>query len=656
MTDILSLAIGHHKAGRLAEAEALYRQVLTIQPAHTDAWRFLGIVALQVGRNDLAVRWISQAIALQPQTHDAWSHLGEAYRALGRFEEAVTAFRRALELQPSAPEVYNNLGNVLRDQGRLDEAVGAFRKAIELHADLPEPYNNLATVLADRGQVDEAIVAYHHALQLRPNYPQAWSNLGTTLTSRDRFDEAIAAQRRAIECDPHYADAYYNLGNSLKDLGQLTEAMAAYRRAIEIQPDHPLAHHCLLYAAQLLPGRVEETIAADIDRWNRQFADPLRKLHRPHSNDRHPERLLRVAYVSPDFRRHPISHFLLSLLEAHDKAGFEIHCYSSVAHPNDITERIKKAADVWHDVFDLGDSALAEQIRADRIDILVDLSQHTANNRLRTFALKPAPVQISWLGYPASTGLPTFDYRFTDWFLDPEDSAWAESAETPFRLPDCWFCYDPLDFPESSPLPALGTGQVTFCAFHHFAKVNEKALALWAAVIRAVDNSRLLMHCPAGATQDRVRHYFESKGIAAHRLDLLPRTADRATFLRLFRQVDIGLDSFPHNGGTTTCDALWMGVPVVSLAGDRGVGRLGLTVLSNVGLPDLVAITEEDYLGIATRLALDLPRLVELRATLRTRMQASPLMDAPRFARHMEAAYRSVWRRWCTETAPLNFL
>jgi predicted O-linked N-acetylglucosamine transferase (SPINDLY family) len=351
--------------------------------------------------------------------------------------------------------------------------------------------------------------------------------------------------------------------------------------------------------------------------------------------------------VSPNFNRHPICHFLIPLLEAHDKAQVEVHCYSSVRRPDAFTERVRMAADVWCESVGWSDETLAKRIREDRIDILVDLTQHMADNRLLVFARKPAPVQVAWLGYPASTGLPAMDYRFTDAWLEPEDAAWSESVETPIRLPDSWFCFAPIEAPEPTVVPALRTGQITFGSLNNFCKINEGVLRLWASALQAVEGSRLLLSCPAGSTQSRVRDYFAGHGIAADRLELVARTATRTEYLELYQQIDIGLDSFPYHGGTTTCEALWMGVPVVSLAGQTAVSRLGLSVLTNVGLPELVALSEDEYVRIAVKLARDLPRLEDWRAKLRSRMQASPLMDAPRFARNVENAYRAMWRKWC---------
>jgi predicted O-linked N-acetylglucosamine transferase (SPINDLY family) len=347
-----------------------------------------------------------------------------------------------------------------------------------------------------------------------------------------------------------------------------------------------------------------------------------------------------------------VGRFALPLFERHDRERFEILCYSEVTSPDWITERFQALAGKWRDTAGLSDAQLAEVIREDGVDILVDLAMHTGGNRLLTFARQPAPVQVTWLGYPGSTGLLSIGYRLTDAHMDPPGSgscgtAW--SAEEPVRLPDCWCCYDPVDdSPEVNALPALSAEGVTFGSLNNYAKVHEGALALWARVMGAVKGSRLLMLCPEGRARERVLAFFGARGIGAERVELagyLPRWE----YLSLYQRIDIGLDPFPCNGMTTTCDALWMGVPVLTLPGEMPASRAGLSLLSCVGLGELAAQSEEDYLRIAVGLARDLPRLADLRATLRSQMQASPLMDAPRFARHVEAAYRSMWLRWCED-------
>jgi predicted O-linked N-acetylglucosamine transferase (SPINDLY family) len=383
-------------------------------------------------------------------------------------------------------------------------------------------------------------------------------------------------------------------------------------------------------------------------RWNHQIAEPLKKVIQPHVNDRDPNRRLRIGYVSPDFRQHVIGQNLVPLLREHDHGQVEIFCYSNVVRADALTEQLRRYADVWRSVVGLSDSQAVELIRQDRIDVLVDLTLHTASNRLAVFARKPAPVQATFAGYPGSTGLDTIDYRLTDPYLDPPGLDDAYYSERSFHLPDTFWCYDPLtDEPAVHVPPCLEKGFVTFGCLNNFCKVNEQVLRLWAQVIKSVPRSRLMILCPDGSHRQLLLDMLQGEGINPDRIELIVR-CPRLQYLELYHRIDVGLDTFPYNGHTTGLDSYWMGVPVITLVGQTVVGRAGLSQLTNLGLPELIAQTPQQYVQIATDLARDLPRLAELRRTLRPRMQASPLMAAPRFARNIEAAYRQMWRNWCT--------
>ena len=577
-----------------------------------------------------------------------------AYQA-GRAEDGVELIRRALAVCPGGNVFFeNNLGTVLLSLGRCDEAAASFRHAIQRKPDFAEAYNSLGNALRAQDKCEETLAAYRRAVELLPDFAEAWNNLGSALRRWGRLDEAEAACMRAIQIRPQLGEAHNNLGNVLAAQGRHEEAISEMRRALQIIPDSGEVHSHLLSTLHFHPGCDTASIREEFRRWERHFGDPLKKSFRPHSNDRNPERRLRIGYVSPDFWHHVICHFLTPLLESHDHDAFEIFCYASVKRPDAITACMKKSADVWRDVLRQRDDALAEQIRADQIDILVDLTQHMADNRLLTFARKPAPVQVAWLGYPGSTGLSAMDYRLTDACMDPAGAPWAESVETPLRLPDSWFCFDPIDeYPEPSSLPALQAGHVTFGCLNNFCKINDAVLQLWAGVMRAVEGSRLLLQCPAGETQARVWRQFEAHGIAKHRIELISHTASRAEFLQLFERIDIALEPFPYNGGTSTCEALWMGIPVPTFPGSTAVSRIGLSILSAAGLQEWIAASPADYVRLVTSLAANLPRLASLRSTLRARMKSSAFMDAPRFARNVESAYRQMWRAWCAKPTSL---
>jgi predicted O-linked N-acetylglucosamine transferase (SPINDLY family) len=434
-------------------------------------------------------------------------------------------------------------------------------------------------------------------------------------------------------------------------VGRISEAVACYQRAIALKPDYVEAHSGLVFALPFCPETDAHSLCEENRRWGRQFAEPLARFIAPHPNDRSPERRLRIGYVSPNFRNHCQRFFTVPLFSSHDHRNFEIFCYSHVRNADEITARLRHCADVWRDIVGLDDEQVAHLIREDQIDILVDLTMHMAYNRVRIFARKPAPVQVCWLAYPGTTGLTSIDYRLTDPYLDPpggDDTCYVEES---VRLPDTFWCYHPPDDgPAVGALPALANGFVTFGCLNHFAKVNAAVLVLWGQVLRAVAGARLLMFVSEGPHRRDTLERLEQEGVAPGRVAFVAEQPHRE-YLETYHGIDLALDTFPSNGHTTSLDALWMGVPVVTLVGPTVVGRAGLSQLTNLGLSELVATTPDQFVGIAVELAENLQRLRDLRATLRERMRRSPLMDAPRFARGIEAAYRSMWQRWCARPA-----
>ena len=639
--------------GRFDEAVTAYRQAIALQPNYAQAYYNLGNTLRDQGQLDEAMAAYRQAITLHPSYAEAHNNLGNVLRDQGQLDEALAAYRQAITLLPSYAEAHNNLGNVLRDQGQLDEAMAAYRQAIALKPNYPAPYGNLGNVLKDQGQFDAAIAAFRQAIELKPDSPGAHSNLGNALRAKGNLDEALAAHRQAITCQPDFYAAHVNLGNILKDQGQLDEALAAYRTALELKPDFVAADSNLVYTLHFHPDYDAQGIYQEHRRWNRQHAGALKQFIRPHPNDRQPHRRLRIGYLSPDFRQHPIGRFLLPLLSHHDKDQVEVFAYAQVPVSDVLTTRLRSYTDCWRSITGLSDTQTCELIRQDRIDILVDLTMHMDQNRLLVFAQKPAPVQVTYLAYCSTTGLDTIDYRLSDPYLDPPGMDELVYSEQTIRLPDTYWCYESSLAPaELNPLPAVetrGGGKVTYGCLNNFCKVGASTLTTWGRLMRAVPNSQLLLHARQGSHCQRVRDLLEREGIAPARVQFAGMIPI-AQYFDLYRRIDIALDTFPYGGGTTTCDALWMGVPVVSLVGQTGVGRGGLSILSNIGLPELAAHTPAQYVQIAAALANDLPRLASLRSSLRPRMLESPLMDGPRFARNVEAAYRTMWRTWCEKT------
>jgi predicted O-linked N-acetylglucosamine transferase (SPINDLY family) len=433
--------------------------------------------------------------------------------------------------------------------------------------------------------------------------------------------------------------AELTIANDLAGNGQIALAMEHFRIALAMNPANSLLHDDLVYLLSFHPDYSDEQIAAELREWEKNHGGQFRtKVDTPRQNGGSGKSRLRVGYVSPEFWRQAESHFVIPLLEAHDHGKFEIHCYSSTPKPDERTEQIRKSADAWHEVRQLSDEQLAEKIAKDEIDVLVDLTMHMRNSRMVTFARKPSPVQVAWLAYPGSTGLHAMDYRLTDRYFDPPGEK-SPFVETPWVLPDCWVVYHPLA--QSALAPPKTNRPITFGSLNHSRKMNDVTLRLWARTMKQVDGSRILLKIETPEHRARAKGIFEGEGVSADRVEFVAWLA-RWEYLRCYDRIDVGLDTLPYGGITTTCDALWMGTPVVSLVGTTIASRAGLGILSTVGLAELVATSEEQFMAIAAGLARDRGRVAEFRKGLRQRIEVSPLMDARRFAGNVESAYREM--------------
>jgi len=618
ITEALARALQYHQAGNLAQAERIYRQILQVNPADANALHLLGMLAHQVGQNQTALDLIRQAVALLPHVAQFHSNLAEVYRTLGRWDEAAGCYREALRLRPDLPEAHYNLGLALEGQGRPEEALASFQEALRLRPNVPDAHNNMGNVLIPLGRLAEAEASYREALRLRP------------------------------DC----AETLNNLAGVCRDQGRVDEAIACYRKAIAARPDLQSIRSNLLFTLHCSASYDPETAFAEHLRWGEQF-HALLAPHRPlHPVLRDPGRRLRIGYVSGDFRHHVISYYSEAILGAHDRGQVEVFCYANVRHPDDRTQLLKALADHWRSLVGLSDALAADLILQDQIDVLVDLAGHTADNRLGVFAKKPAPIQVTHFGYPASTGLAAIDYRLTDAYCDPPGQTERLHVEKLIRLPKVQWCFVPLAKSSGlaiGPLPARRAGEVTFASFNNPAKVTEQMIGLWSQILKALPGSRMVMGIGAGyAGEDRIRAAFLRLGVGPEQVALVGRQPIDDYF-QLYHGVDICLDTYPFTGCFTTADALWMGVPVVSLAGLTWPTRQGLAILSQVGLEDLVAHTPAAYVETAVRLARDLLRLHELRGQLRDRLNRSPLADVSRFTRHLEAAYRAMWDLFCRD-------
>jgi predicted O-linked N-acetylglucosamine transferase (SPINDLY family) len=645
IADLRALADRCTDLGDFSQAEQLYRQALEQQPDESELWAGLGRACHALGKSDEAVTCYERAAELEPGDPEPLGELGLLYMQRGELAEAVACYERVLRRWPDSAGAYNNLGLALMGQGRLEAARATFEQALFLRPELAEVHNNLGLALLNLGWVDEALARFEQAIRLRPDYADAANNLGLALDAQGNLDDALDCFEQAVTINPDHHGALTNRGNAYRDQGCMAEAITSYRKALAVRPDAAQVHSNLLLAMHYQSGADPGEILAEARHYAQQHAAPLAGTIERHAIRPLDGRRLRVGYVSADLREHPVAYFLEPILAAHDHHHWEILCYADVPRPDAVTERLQGYADHWRSLVGLSDAQSAEIIRSDSIDILVDLAGHTAGNRLLAFARKPAPIQASYLGYLGTTGLPAIDYYLTDAQADPPGLTDSDYQERLVRLPACAFCYSPGPAPEVSPEPpARQSGRITFGCLNHLAKVSGESLALWSKILSAVAGSRLQLRNGAShSAQERIRATLARHGVSPERLLFAGRTARRWDYLELYHAVDIALDPIPYNGVTTTCDTLWMGVPVISLAGQMSVSRQGVRFLRSVGLDALIAETPHDYVRIAAALASDPPRLAALRSSLRERVSRSPLVDAHRLARDLEAAYRGMW-------------
>jgi len=607
---LVSRAAGEQLAGRADEAMAILAEALRLGPNHASALTFAALLALRRGQAAAALDYASRAIAVDPRRARAHHLRGLALHAVGRGTEALVDLRQAVAMDAKLVDARLDLGNALLDEGDVASA------ATEINAALA---------------ADPSAIAYN--------------SLGNLHARQRQFDAAIAAYSRAIELDPRLPQAYGNLGMLQFSVADNDAAIASFRRAVALAPDRPANWSALLFALSVSDRATARGIAAEHRAFGERFAARIAPLPAVVPAPRTGRRL-RIGYVSSDWRRHAVAVFAEPLLAAHDRDRFEIFCYQSHAGGDEVTARFAALADHFVPIASLPDAEAAGRIRDDAIDILVDLNGHTAHNRLPLFFLKPAPVQATWLGYLGSTGVPTIDYRVTDRYTDPPVPSEAAGAEALWRLPLTQWCYRPyVEAPDVGPLPASTSGGITFVCMNHPLKSSRSALALWARILAAVPASRLiLLATPYDAQRARVLAFFAGEGIAGERIEQVGE-APIATYLARYLRADIALDSLPCAGGTTTCDALWMGVPVVTMVGDRPFSRSGASLLRNADLTELIARTPDEYVRAAVDLATDRVRLATLRAGLRDRLRASPLLDPAGFARAVEDAFDEMWER-----------
>jgi len=683
------------RSGSAQRAVALLKQAIDLAPEVAACHANLAVMLKDIAPVQQRLACYHRAIELEPDNPVYHANLAAVLNSAGHYSDAESAARRSLALAADRMESWHNLGSALAGQKRWDEAAKAYEQALALGLTAAATRLAAATARLEGREFDGAVEHFRCALALEPllsaQRVAAWHGLGKAYTALgagrealgalqqglaldpahlsmlidlgnlhkrlSRFDEARDCYRRVLELNPGCVEAIFNLGAVDQTCGRYEAALARYREALALDPALPAGWNnlvaCLSYSAAASAGAVREALVE----FEQRVALPLRE-HRPFTNDRDPQRRLKVGYVSADFRAHPVGYLALPLIEGHLRDRIHVTCYFSHHHQRDAwTAKFQAAADEWVEAAGLDDAALAERIRADEIDILVDLAGHSEGNRLLAFARKPAPVQVTWMGYVTTTGMSAMDWRITHADADPPscDDAYAERL---WRLPGAMWCYRPLPgMPAVSPPPCARNGFVTFGSLNRFSKNSPEALDAWADILRRVPDSRLLVCASPGEVAEGLKAFLERMGVAARRVTTFAHT-DHAAFWALHGEIDIALDPFPFNGGMTSCESLWLGVPLVSCTGVNGAGngdsfparfasRMGVAILNGIGLPELAVATVSAYIDSAVGLAGDRTRLAALRDSLRPRMAASPLMDEERFVREMEAAYRAMWQASC---------
>jgi predicted O-linked N-acetylglucosamine transferase (SPINDLY family) len=678
----LEEAIVELQAGRLANAEHLCREVLDLESSNAEALHLLGIVANRQGRHEAAIELIEKAAARQPTNAVFLSNLGNAVSDAGRIEQAAECYRRALALEPAFADAHGNLGNALMKLNQPAPAEQCFRQALQLRPGDAELYRrlgralvaqqrleaaepnlrralaldpahwqaavNLANLLKDLGQLQESAAVARRVLERKPDFAEAHLSLANALMYLGRLEEAERHCRRALELNASLPEGHFLLGNLFTFLARIAEAVQSYRQALSLRPSYAAAHSNLIFALDMLDGASAREQQAERAHWYKQHAKQYAPRKQRHANSPDPERRLRLGYVSADFYRHSACYMFGPVIRRHDPAAFEVFCYSGVRRGDEVTAQLKESAQGWRDCASVSDDELAEQIQRDEIDILIDLSGHSAGNRLTVFARKPAPLQVTAWGHATGTGISGIDYLLADRILIPKKDR-QYYAEEVLDL-SCCGCYEPPSYlPDVSQLPAIAARQVTFGCINRLEKISPRAIELWGRLLAAIPEAQLLIKARAledQALKQRLLAALASAGVAAGRVRLRGGSP-HAEHLRTYDEIDIALDPFPQNGGVSTVEALWMGVPVVTLLGATVPSRVSAAYLTAAGMSDWIARDESQYVAIA-RDAADKPRsLGRLRAALRGKVRKAVMSRPEAYTREVEETYRAMWRKWC---------
>lgn len=677
-------------SGNMQEAMECCRRALETAKDPGDAYHLMGILFHETRDYQKACESFRKELGARPECAEAHNCLGMSLHHAGKPEDAISSYLKALDIDPESAETLNNLGIALHDTGRPEEAIHSYKRAIAIDPRYAQAHNNLGSALHSIHRMQEAIDSFRQAILIQPDFAEAHNNLGLALLAEKRYEEALSCFDKALAVQPGFVDAYVNSGNTFREQGLYSQALERFKKALELDPNRYDAHAHMAYVLTL-QGKMDEAIRSYREALKTapednslhshylfalHYQDPvdfseLFRQHeqwgkrqktgnqRTHVQDKTPGRRLRIGYVSPDFHTHSVGYFIETILASHDKDSFEIYCYSDVSCPDETTERMQSLVKNWRDISLLKDRQVEDMIQQDRIDILIDLAGHTANNRLTLFGLGPAPVQATYLGYPDTTGLPGMHYRITDALADPPGMTDHLYTEKLVRLPGCFLCYRPhVPAPDVGPPPCPKTGRITFGSFNNRSKITRSVIRVWSEILQKMPDSRLLIKAKPLAdpdTRQALLDEFSRQGVQSGQIEFAGRIESRIEHLKLYNSIDIALDTFPYNGTTTTCEALWMGVPVVVLKGEAHMSRVGVSLLTNMGMEEFIAETPVDYVKKAVSLAKNPEKLSRLRQRQRDVMARSPLMDGQGFTRNLERAYREMWTHWCSQTGkPLS--
>jgi protein O-GlcNAc transferase len=642
-----NLGTALRNTGRVQEAVAAYTRSVEAQD-NALARENLAVLLFLRGEPGRSMEHAQRSIELDPNRAQAYCFFALSLVETGRVQEALEPAQRAVAIDPNLLDARSALSEILRSLGDPAGAEREARAAIALNPAVIQPRILLGQALWKQERLPEAAAEFERVVEMDPKHAGAYVGLAGVCNAQSRLTESAAYAHLALERDPSNFRVLNTLGNTLRNQGRLREALDAYRQAIKINPQYAAAYDNLLAALHFYDEISPEEILREHRAWAERFERALLAERVQHSNDRDPGRRIRVGYVSPNFCDHAIGRMLLPVVQAHDHQAIEVVFYSECARADGMTAQFKACADEWHEIGGFSHEQLAGKIAADRIDILVDLTLHLAGSRLMTFARRPAPVQVTHMGYPATTGMRSMQYRITDVHLDPAGQSEAWNTEELVRLPHSFWCFAREEnLPPVGKAPVARAGHITFGSLNNPSKVTRQTAELWSRVMHAVPDSKLMILVyDFSGVNEYFYELFEEFGIGRYR-QIQVRQRPRKPYLELYQQIDIVLETMPYNGHNTSCDALMMGVPVVTLPGVTSVSRAGLSFLKNIGLDELVAESAVDYVRIAAELAKDLPRLRTLRAGLRDRLLNSPLFDGRDHAEALERAYREMWTRWC---------